>query len=383
MSVRSRLKLNAPGAAKMYYPLGYRPALDGLRAMAIVPVILFHGGAPGFAWGYIGVDVFFVISGYLITAILLHEYTQTGWISLLAFYRRRALRLLPALAVLCLVFFCLSCAVLRNPKQAAAEVAAVVFYMANWTRAVGAGIPKALGHTWSLSVEEQFYMVWPLGILALLRIRPSNRLAIGAVLSLVLLVMFWRAYLTFRGGPVNRLYFGTDTRADEILIGAALALVLSIPRAALWLSTIARHLWFAAAVAVVAVPALLPWFDRRMFYAGYSMVAVAVAIIVTGALDDGLLARLLGRPALVWIGRRSYGLYLWHYPIMLLCLLEFHVPEGVVLTIIEGAGACALAGLSYRFIERPALQLRYRRLIPSNSAGGAVMQDRLAGWHAD
>jgi peptidoglycan/LPS O-acetylase OafA/YrhL len=142
----------------MHYPLGYKPALDGLRAVAILLVILFHGGAPGFRWGYIGVDIFFVISGYLITAILLKEFAQRRHISFRSFYRRRALRLLPALIVLCLVFLCVSCVMLNNPKQAAQEVATVIFYIANWTRTFNAGIPKALGHTWSLSVEEQFYM---------------------------------------------------------------------------------------------------------------------------------------------------------------------------------------------------------------------------------
>jgi peptidoglycan/LPS O-acetylase OafA/YrhL len=369
-SVRCRVKVGLERwrEPRLHYPLGYKPSLDGLRALAILSVMLFHFGATGFAWGYVGDDIFFVISGYLITAILLYEYARNGRISFRSFYYRRALRLLPALAVPCLVFFGLSCTILKNPKQAAQEVAVVIFYIANWTRAFEAGVPKALGHTWSLSVEEQFYMVWPGILLVTLTVRPFRQFACCAVLTLVAVVILWRAHLTAAGAAVDRLYFGTDTRADAFLIGAAVALALSVPRVASHVAAPARYLWVPAAVVVVAVPAVFPWFDRHMFYGGYSVVALAAAIIVAAALYDGLLARALGNRVLVWIGRRSYGLYLWHYPIMLLCLLHFHVPDGVRLTLLAGTGAFVAAALSYRFVELPALQLRYVKPPPIRAA---------------
>jgi peptidoglycan/LPS O-acetylase OafA/YrhL len=352
----------------LYYPLGYKPALDGLRAFAILPVLLFHGGAPGFRWGYIGVDVFFVISGYLITSILLNEYVRRGKISFLAFYRRRALRLLPALVVVCLSFFCLSCVVLKDPKQAAQEVAIVLLYVANWTRALDAGVPKALGHTWSLSIEEQFYTAWPLVVLAILSFKSSARFAFRFIVALALAVACWRACLAVEGISADRLYFGTDTRADALLIGAGLAFALATPGMAVRLESVTRYLWIPAAILVIALPAIFPWFDRRMFYAGFGIVALSAATILAAALYEGFLARVLGSRTLVWIGKRSYGLYLWHYPIMLLCLLQFRVPDGVALTLIEATASLVLAALSYEFIERPFLQLRYSKLTDVESA---------------
>jgi peptidoglycan/LPS O-acetylase OafA/YrhL len=195
----------------------------------VLPVLLFHGGAPGFHWGYIGVDVFFVISGCLITGILLNEHAQTGQISRLAFYRRRALSLLPALVVLCAVFLCFAVAVFHIPKQGAQEVGIVLLYFGNWTRAFGSWLPQYLGHTWSLAIEEQFCTVWPLLILALVSFRPSARLVFRVVMALPLAVACWRTFLMLEGAAAERLYNGTDTRADALLIGAGLACALAIP----------------------------------------------------------------------------------------------------------------------------------------------------------
>jgi len=207
----------------MYYPLGYKPALDGLRALAVLPVLLFHGGVPGFQWGYIGVDVFFVISGYLITDTLLKEQAETGCISLLGFYRRRALRLLPALALVCLAVLLFMGLVANSWNQAWREIAIVAFYAGNWTRALGTGLPQYLGHTWSLAIEEQFYIRWPALLLAILALNPTIISSLRLILALVIAVTCWRIFLALYGASADRLYNGTDTRADALLIGAALA----------------------------------------------------------------------------------------------------------------------------------------------------------------
>jgi peptidoglycan/LPS O-acetylase OafA/YrhL len=341
----------------LHYPLGYRPALDGLRACAVLPVLLFHGGAPGFGWGWVGVDLFFVLSGYLITRILLQEQAATGRIDLLGFYRRRALRLLPALALLCAAFLVYA-AVIGVAWHGAREVLVVTFYVGNWTRAFGLGLPQYLGHTWSLAIEEQFYMLWPLLMIALAAgARVPSALRVVAIM--IVAVAGWRILLHLWGAHPDRLYNGSDTRADALLVGAALALVLALPARAARLAALARYAWLPAVVVIVALPALLPWDHRLMLLGGYSMLALAAAIILTAALDDGPSARRLGDPRLVWIGQRSYGLYLWHYPIMLAARTQFQVPEGVTLTLIEVAGAFLCATLSYRFIERPLLARRY------------------------
>jgi peptidoglycan/LPS O-acetylase OafA/YrhL len=343
---------------QLYYPLGYKCELDGLRACAVLPVLLFHGGMPGFGWGYVGVDLFFVISGYLITCILLKEHAQTGRVSLLDFYRRRALRLVPALAALCLAFLLYAALVLHNWNQGAKEVFVVAFYFGNWTRAFGMGLPHYLGHTWSLAVEEQFYMLWPLilpGVLAL-GARLASR-ALGFVLILIVVVTSWRVWLALQGATTDRLYNGTDTRADALLFGSALASGLAVPSFASRLTSAARYLWFPAIVIFIAVPHILPWNDRRLSFGGFSVVALAAATILIAVLNEGWLARILGNPALVWIGQRSYGLYLWHYP--LTCVLQFQMHPGRRLSFVEVVCTFALAAFSYRFIEHPFLMRRY------------------------
>jgi peptidoglycan/LPS O-acetylase OafA/YrhL len=343
----------------LYYPLGYKPALDGLRAFAILPVLLFHGDTPGFRWGYVGVDLFFVISGYLITSILLNEHARTGHISLMGFYRRRALRLLPALAALCLVFLLYSAVVLHNLTQGSREVFIVALYFGNWTRAFGTGLPQFLGHTWSLAIEEQYYMLWPTLLMVILALSSRVTSALCLIAAVVIAVISWRAVLTFHGATPDRLYNGTDTRADALLIGSALALALATPVLAVRLKSIAFYLWLPAALVIVAVPTLLPWDDKRMFLGGFSVVATAAATILTAAITNGPLARILSNSVFVWIGQRSYGLYLWHYPITLLGILQFHMLPGSRLSLIEVTGAFALATLSYRFIEHPFLERRY------------------------
>jgi peptidoglycan/LPS O-acetylase OafA/YrhL len=343
----------------LYYPLGYKPALDGLRAFAVLPVLLFHGGAPGFQWGYVGVDLFFVLSGYLITTILLKEYTQTGRISLISFYRRRALRLLPALAALCLAFLLYAAVVLRNLPRGLKEVSIVVFYFGNWTRAFRMGLPYYLGHTWTLAIEEQFYLLWPVVLLAVLALNSRVTSALRLIVLLIIVITCWRVILTSYGANADRLYNGTDTRADALLIGAALALALAAPMFLRRIAAFARSFWLPATAIIVVVPIFFPWNDRHMFIGGFSVVALAAATILTAALDGGMLAQILSNPAFVWVGQRSYGLYIWHYPIMLVGHLYFHIPLGFWLTAIEVGCTFAVATLSYKFIERPFLERRY------------------------
>jgi peptidoglycan/LPS O-acetylase OafA/YrhL len=260
----------------LYYPLGYKPALDGSRAVAILAVLLFHGGAPGFGWGYIGVDLFFVLSGYLITSILLVEHAKVGRISLLDFYRRRALRLFPALAALCLTFLVYAAVALDDPTQGIREVLIVALYAGNWIRAFSLGQPQYLGHTWSLAIEEQLYLVWPLLIWGVLFLsKGSAAKALRLVVALAIASIGWRAILALQGATADRLYNGSDTRADALLIGAALALALATPAVATPVASVARYLWLPAAVTIVVVPAFLPWHDTRMLLGGFSLIALA------------------------------------------------------------------------------------------------------------
>ena len=298
--------------AAVYYPLGYKPALDGLRAFAVLPVMLFHGGAPGFQWGYIGVDVFFGISGYLITSILLKEYVETGHISLLGFYRRRALRLLPALALVCLAVLLFMGFVLNSWDQAWREMAIVAVYAGNWTRAFGSGLPQYMGHTWSLAIEEQFYIIWPVLLLTMLSLTRSGVALLRMIAVLVLIVVAWRIGMLLSGASAGRLYNGTDTRADSLLIGAWTCRHVGIPSFWKGIRCVFEARVASCRLGLGHFPVLMSWQDRDMALGGFTVVSLAVAVILAGVSVGGWLANVLAHPILVWIGRRPYGLYLWH-----------------------------------------------------------------------
>ncbi len=342
----------------VFYPLGYNPSLDGLRAFSVTAVLLFHAHVPGFGWGFIGVDIFFVISGFLITSALLAEESRKGRISLVGFYWRRALRLLPALAVLCIVFLMLSIFVKPGIYLALKEVLIVALYAGNWVMAFKFGWMHYLGHTWSLAIEEQFYFLWPVFLVVLLKLAKHRASAIFAVIVvLIVLVAAWRAFLSSRSVGVDRLYFGTDTRIDTLLIGSALAIVFSARWAKEAIATATRWLWLPSLVVVTTLPAVA-MFERRSMFLGYTLVALCAAVFVAGCKTDGLFSRILGTRPLVWVGQRSYGIYLWHNFILVFGISTFALSEPVAGAIsIVGAILCAAA--SYRWMERPFLRRKY------------------------
>jgi peptidoglycan/LPS O-acetylase OafA/YrhL len=364
------------------------PALDGLRALAVAAVLLYHAGLSRVRGGFIGVDVFFVLSGYLITGLLAREYLATGAVALRRFYHRRARRLLPALFVV-LAAVC-AYVVLRLPGEAAGfrgDATASLFYVTNWWFVAkgqsyfgGTGRPSLVMHLWSLAVEEQFYVVWPAFLLVALGRSPQSEraeriralwravgwatlLAVCSVGLTVLLYSPWR--------DPSRVYYGTDTRAFELLIGV-LAALLQIARekprqpvaaeaetevgstahtvrriaieSASFL-TLAGILW-AFAVVPASSPTLYP--------VGLIAVSVASAVLirtlVSGTAVSGLLS---GRP-FVWLGERSYALYLWHWPIFDVTRPGVDVawpPQTVLLVRI--LLSVVFADLTYRFVETP------------------------------
>lgn len=211
-------------------------------------------------------------------------------------------------------------------------------------------------------------MLWPALLLAILYFSPHVTSALRFVAAIVIAVTCWRVVLALNGATADRLYNGTDTHADALLIGAVLSFALAIPSFAGRLRLIAQYFWPAAVAIIAAVPAVFSWDDRRMFLGGFTVVGLAAATLLTAALSGGIPARVLGHPLFVWIGRRSYGLYLWHYPIMLAGLLYFHIPQGYRLALIEVACAFGLATLSYKFVERPFLERRYANSYPKSTA---------------
>src|SRR5215207_9179567 len=291
---------DADGRSPAVSRLGYRPELDGIRGVAILLVILVHLRD----WprgGFLGVDVFFTLSGFLITTLLLEEWQARGTISLRHFYARRALRLFPAVVVL-LVAYCAFALAAGGPYLATrlAGVAYGATYTANWPQALGLGFPEQeIGFLWTLAIEEQYYLLWPgLLLLGLQGARLAPRRLLVAIACLVLAVWVWRALLVAGGDGRGRVYFGTDTRLDQILLAAALA-AWSVPRPASAPRSRALRLAGWAGVAYLA------WrlFDSIYFRWWYP----AVGIASIGLAATAVLACLVtgSSPTLSWpLGRR-------------------------------------------------------------------------------
>lgn len=344
----------------------YHPGLDGLRAVAVLAVLAYH---LGFGWaegGLLGVEVFFVLSGYLITDLLVNERQRSGRVHLGQFWLRRAKRLLPALFVMLAAV--VVWATLVDPARLAAvrsDLPAAVFYASNWwfifrhvSYFARFGPPSPLGHLWSLAIEEQFYVVWPLVVVAALRLARWRRALVALTILGAAASAAEMAVLYVPGGNPTRVYDGTDTRAFALLIGAALALLLPRARAFGPVSHGARRLLEAVGgVALVGIFVLL-WrtgeYSTFLYRGGMVALSVLTALVIAVTIHPGArLGRLLGAEPLRWLGERSYAIYLWHYPVIVLT-----TPVGARPSLARGtlqvASSVVLAAVSWRFVEQPA-----------------------------
>ena len=385
-------------------------ALDGLRAIAVALVLADHGGVPGMSGGFIGVDLFFVLSGFLITALLIDELGRTGRIGLTAFWIRRIRRLLPAL-----VLMVLTVAIAHELLPAATVVGlredaiAAIFWLANWRFVAQhtdyftqAGTPSPLQHTWSLGVEEQYYFVWPLLLIAVTLLlgayarRRGHRASVGAVRLTVFLLASagaaasaTAAQLLASDATVDRVYFGTDTRAQALLIGAAAAALLVGDWPALtagWPVLRTRRAGWVArllplpALAVLAVVAHRATGSAAEFRGGLLTVVAVAAIAViapVALLQNSIIARMLAFSPLVWLGTISYGVYLWHWPVFLVLSGQRTGWSGWTLFGARCAATLLLATVSWWVLEEPIRRWRPARvsMLPLGAAvsGTAVV----------
>lgn len=356
--------------------LGYRPALDGVRAVAIAGVLASHVGLPGAEGAALGVDVFFTLSGFLITTLMLEELQCRGTVGLGRFWSRRAARLLPALAALVVVVTAY-CVFVTDPGTARRTLSAtpfVILYSVNWLWATGHH-PGLYGHLWSLSAEEQFYIVWPvvLGLVA----RRRN----GAVSTAKTIVVVAAAGMTgsalvrlalYPGiAHISRIY-GTDFVADQLLAGCALAAVVWLgavgTRRDVLTHTFAR-LFPAAALTVAATAVVLRpsqgdgWFLHWFCTGGLSITALASAAAIghLALSPEGRAARVLSARAVVWLGERSYGLYLWHIVVLTVARNQMGLRDGIVAWGVQIGLSLIVAAASYSMIERPMRRRLNRR----------------------
>ncbi|GAA3397065.1 acyltransferase family protein [Cryptosporangium minutisporangium] len=353
--------------------LAHRPALDGLRAVAVVVVLLYHGGISWLPGGWLGVDAFFVLSGYLITTLLLAEHERTGRIRLGAFWARRVRRLLPAL--LTVVATVLGGARwLVPPEELEAlgpDALAALGYVANWRMlnrgdgyAVLTAAPSPLQHTWSLALEEQFYLLWPLLVVATLALRSARTLLIGT-LAAAAASAGAMALLYVPDAEPARAYYGSDTRAFGLLVGCALALVLSARRYRPGHAVQRR--WSPVTLAAVgtlgAALLLLDDAGPTLYRGGLVVVVLAVAAVISHAErhPDGLTARALSVSPLPRIGRASYELYLWHWPVFLALDHQRTGLDGPMLLVARCAVTIVLAELTFHLISQPVRGGRWPR----------------------
>ena len=348
----------------------YMPGLDGLRAIAVLAVIAFHeqfSWAPG---GLLGVGVFFTLSGFLITDLLLSKWLATGRANLGNFWARRARRLLPALFVMLAIVTAwvtlLDRARLANLRGA---VAAAATYTSNWYLIVQGqsyfsrfAPPQPLDHLWSLAVEEQFYLIWPWVLLAgmfLIRRRRTTAavrwlalptLALAATSAALMWVIYQPAV------DPTRVYEGTDTRACGLLIGAAGAMLWSSRTAAGSAKRTARILDVPAALGLAVIGVMI-WrvgqYSTFLYHGGLVVLSVAsVAVVAAAACPGSLVGAALGWRPLRWIGVRSYGIYLWHYPVIVLTT-PANSSEDLTRAVWQIAASIGLAALSWKFVEEP------------------------------
>ena len=328
--------------------LGHVPALDGIRGVAILLVLGVHSHSlvPG---GGLGVDLFFVLSGFLITSLLLGEWGVTGAIDLRAFYRRRALRLLPALIVMLVAYSVV--ASLLHVQHAPSGALLGLTYTFNGAAAWFGFQALGLDHLWSLAAEEQFYLLWPpILCLALARRINPRLLALGLALA-VLAFASWRAELVLHGAWGQRLH-GPDARVDPIVLGCLAGVVYTFGFVRR-VPNLLAYFWLLVAATMVAAV----WVETPEVHniVGIPLFSLGAAVVLLGvALEPNrLLARWLAARPLCYLGRVSYGLYLWHVPVFVAIGWKAGIPASL-----------AIAALSYRFVERPFLR-RKRRYSPT------------------
>ncbi|MCU7727984.1 acyltransferase [Actinoplanes sp. KI2] len=388
---------------------GYSPALDGIRAFAVAAVVLFHAGVGGVAGGFLGVDTFFVLSGFLITSLLLADRSK-----ITTFWVRRARRLLPALLAMLLATVVAGRFLLAGDPDATGllrtDAFAALGYVANWRMifrgtgyAAATATASPLQHTWSLGIEEQFYLLWPLLVVGLLTWLAARRAraallflcVAGAVLSQVLCAVLYRPE------AIGRDYYGTDTRAQALLIGAALAVLTgrtlprpghpaesttrprSLPRLRLPAALVERPLRLGLPAALAAALTFWLWHAANdqaawLYHGGLTVAALATAVIVAHVIAEphAPIARTLSVPPLVGLGRISYGVYLWHWPLFCFVTADRTGLSRWPLLAVRLGGTLAVAIASYYVIEQPirrgTLGRRLPRLVPTAVTAAAL-----------
>ena len=351
----------AQGSQSMRQKQGYITGIDGLRAISVLAVLAYHLQLPASQGGLLGVTVFFVISGFLITRILVEEIERTDTVDLKNFWIRRIRRLLPAILTMLTALIFVTAVFNRVLfTKACSDLLSAVFCYNNWWQIFNqvsyfenAGSPSPLTHCWSLAVEAQFYLVYPLILLGLSRLRERKKVFCGTTAALAVVSAVLMAVLFDPLQDPSRVYYGTDTRAFSLLIGALLAILVTYEKERLALKPVVRDLIGSAALAgLIVMIVVVNGYSSFLYRGGQVIASLLAAAVIYGVLEpESILGKVLSIYPLKWIGDRSYGIYLWHYPIVLLFSGGKKASWWIVL--IELVLTFVLSALSYHFIETP------------------------------
>jgi len=377
------------------HTLSYMPGLDGIRAVAVLAVIVYHSGFSWLPGGYFSVDAFFALSGYLITSLLLAEWDRRGGISLKAFWGRRARRLLPGLFLMLTGIGLLATVwpgTLDTPYLRL-DTLATLFYVANWHFILDhanyffvTATPSPLLHTWTLAIEEQFYIVWPLMVLAVVlpgrgsRQAKLKRLLVVSIAG-ALASAAWMGLVVATSGDITRAYYGTDTRAQSLLVGAALAVVLAIWRPAK--GRLGRLALGAAGIGGIVVAGLMwslvPETSTLAFRGGFLVAALgSVGVIACASqLPGNPVSRVLSIWPLRTLGKISYGVYLWYWPTLLVVDHQRTGLAGYPLLLVRLTVVVSVAALSYNLVEMPLRRASFaswkrRTALPAGMLASAI-----------
>lgn len=350
--------------------IAYQPALDGVRALAVAAVLLFHGEVPGFDGGYLGVSVFFTLSGFLITSLLVREHDGRGRIDLAAFYTRRLRRLLPAsaLCLIAVVVLARTTEVFEGVESLRDHVLGSVFQVANWVLLAGEGSYQdllartrgsvsPLEHFWSLAIEEQFYWIWPPTMALVLSRAASRRSRIRVVGAISAVALLAAPVIAQVWGP-DAAYWATPARIGEILVGGFVAVVLAdrgVP--ARWHALAPLALVALGAAVVLFPPASGPAYEGAL-----PLVALVSAALLVGLQAPGPVRDALAWRPLVWLGRISYGVYVFHWPVYVILDGDRTGLDGVALLALRLAVTLAISQLSFQLMESP---IRHAARIPT------------------
>jgi len=345
--------------ARSDQPARYFPAVDGLRGLLAIGTILMHINRSWFPGAPAVMDIFFVVSGFLITLLLLNNIQRHGHIGLKDFWARRFRRLYPMLIIVVSVYLVLGSILIDQPKRLYVDGIESLLYVSNWTKLYDYVYPPLFAHTWSLSIEEQFYLLWPLLLAGMLHWRVSAKGVLATCLILVGITLMWRNHLIDAGVPWSRIYYGSDTRVDGFLLGGILAMIWQRSKDILYRQRWLNIAWQCCFVALlILVMSWNPWEIRYFVWRQSTIILFSCGTLLALASPfDTPVKRLLSWRPLRQLGLMCYGIYLWHWPMVWLLLVRTHLKPLAMLGIVLPT-SLALAYLSYRYIESPILSRR-------------------------